>query len=131
MYKKTQMYFFDYRFEILGFILTWVLFGGTLIPTTIFNDVLLPVSIIILMGVSIVLVKNKRNIVRFIFIGFAILMLIVSLLSVLTGWHSRLELVYLIVFFVFFAMLSFEVFRQMLQEKTISHSIIIAAFDCY
>ena len=51
MYKKTQMYFFDYRFEILGFILTWVLFGGTLIPTTIFNDVLLPVSIIILMGV--------------------------------------------------------------------------------
>jgi len=33
--------------------------------------------------------------------------------------------------FGFFALLSFEVFQQMLQEKAVTHNIIIAAFDCY
>lgn len=129
--KKIQSYFFDYRFEILGIILTWILFGGTLISATIFHEILLPISIFILMGVSITMVKTKRKTLRLVFIVVTVLMVFISLLSIFTESQSGLEIGALIVFLVFFALLSFEVFRQMLQEKTVTHSIIIAAFDCY
>ena len=129
--KKMQSYFFDYRFEILGIILTWILFGGTLISSVIFHEILLPISIFILMGVSIIIVKNKQKTVRFVFIIVSVLMLLISLLSIFTENQSGLEITSLIVFLAFFALLSFEVFQQMLQEKTVTHNIIIAAFDCY
>lgn len=129
--KRWSSYLFDFRFEVLAISLTWILFGGNLISGTIFHDILFPINVLILMGVSIVMVKNERKRVRFVFITFAILMFFIILGVNLTEWRSSLKMIALIIPLVFFVLLSIEVFRQMLQEKNVTHSIIIAAFDCY
>jgi len=129
--KRWSSYLFDFRFEVLAIILVWILFGGNLFLGTIFHDILFPISVLILIGVSIVMVKNERKRVRFVYITFAILMFFIALGVNLTEWRSSLKMIALIIPLVFFVLLSIEVFRQMLQEKNVTQSIIIAAFDCY
>ena len=129
--KRWLSYLFDFRFEVLAIILTWILFGGNLISGTFFHDILFPVSVLILIGVSIVMVKNKRKRVRYVFITLAILMFFNVLGANLTEWRSSMKMIALIIPLVFFVLLSIEVFRQMVREKAVTRSIIIAAFDCY
>ena len=129
--RRWSSYFFNFRFEVLAFILIWILFGGNFISDTFFHELLFPISVLMLIGVSIIMVKNKRKWVRFVYITFAILMFINTIGVNLTEWRSSLKTTALIIPLVFFVLLSIEVFRQMLQEKNVTHSIIVAAFDCY
>lgn len=129
--KRWISCFFDFRFEILALILVWIVFGGNLFSGTIFHDILFPISVFILIGASITMVKNERKGILFLFLTFAILMFFIALGVNFTQWRSNLKMIALIIPFVFFVLLSIEVFRQMLLEKNVTHSIIIAAFDCY
>jgi voltage-gated potassium channel len=131
MTKRLQSYAFEYRFELLGIILTWIFFGGTFISSTIFYKILFPITTIFLMGISIIVLRDKRRIIRTIFIVSAVSLFVISLLNMLLDRQGGLELSTLLLTLLFFGILSFEVFCQMLEEKDVNRSIIVAAFDCY
>ena len=127
---QLKTYTFDFRFEILAVILTWILFGGTFISNTVFNNVIFPLSALVLIGVSIAVLKNQRRFIRYVFSTFAILLLLITLYNFING-NREVQLASLVVILIFFSLLSYEVFYQMLLEKQVNRSIIIAAFDCY
>ena len=122
--------FFNFRFEILALILVWIVFGGNLFSGTIFYDILFPVSVLILIGVSIAMVKNERKGIRFLYLTFAILMSFILHAKNSMEWLNSWKAISLMIPLLFFILLSGEVFRQMIHEKTITNDII-AAFDCY
>jgi hypothetical protein len=128
--KNWSSYLFDFRFEVLAIILVWIVFGGNLFSGSIFYDILFPISVLALIAVSFVMVKNERNSVRYALIAFAMLMSFVLLGRNALELHDSITTISLIIPLCFFMLLSMEVFRQMIQEKTVTNDIV-AAFDCY
>ncbi len=122
---------FQYRFEILAVLLTAIIFGGGILPTTLFEVVILPIAIFLLAFVAIVSARDQPRIIRYGFTAFAMLALASMMVRIANHQLREVSIVILFVFILFLATLSFEVFRQMLREKEITRSIIFAAFDCY
>lgn len=122
---------FDYRFEILAFLFTISIFGGGVVPSNIFDDLMLPVIIFLAAALAVVMVQHRNLLLRLLFAGFAVLALLLMLFRLFTDYHVGIQITSLLIFILFFAALSFEVFRQMLGARKITHSIIFAAFDCY
>ena len=129
--KNLWSYFYDFRFELLSIILVWILFGGTIIPHALFDHILLPLSVLVLAFVSIATVKNERKVIRLVFGCFAVLMFVVMLLYNMLHRPESLQMISLSISTIFFMLLSLEVFKQMVLEKSVTRSIIFAAFDCY
>lgn len=125
------MTLFDYRFEILAFLLTVIIFGGGVVPSSVFDNLVLPEIIFLSAVLSMIAVRHRKLPLRLFFAGFAVLALLMLIFRIFTDFHLQVRITSLLIFTLFFAVLSFEVFRQMLGEKQISHSIIFAAFDCY
>lgn len=122
---------FDYRFEVLAFLLSFIIFGGGFPPSPVFDNFVMPITVLFLAILAIVIAKNQRKPIRMIFSGFALIVLLAILSNIILGQPIELQIVALLIFILFLATLSFEVFRQMIQEKDITLSIIFAAFDCY
>lgn len=122
---------FNYRFEILAFLLTAIIFGGEVVPSSVFDDLVVSAIIFLCAVLSVITVQHSKRPLRLFFAGFAVLALLVLIFRIFTDFHLQVRITSLLIFILFFAALSFEVFRQMLSEKNISHSIIFAAFDCY
>ncbi len=129
--SAIKLTLFNYRFEILAFLLTAIIFGGGVVPSSVFDDLVLPVIIILSAVLSVITVQHSKLSLRLFFTGFAVLALLVLIFRIFTDFHLQVRITSLLIFILFFAALSFEVFRQMFSEKNISHSIIFAAFDCY
>lgn len=128
--RKWSSYLYDFRFEVLAIILVWIVFGGNLFSGSIFYDILFPISVLALIAVSLVMVKNERKSVRYVLVIFAILMSVILFGRNVLGWQDSYKTISLIIPLVFFMLLSVEVFRQMIHERTITNDIV-AAFDCY
>jgi len=122
---------FNIRFELLAIILVWIIFGGSFISGTLFHEMHFPTSVIMLIAVSIAMVKNERKGIRLIFKTIGVLMFLIVLAGIFTEWRSRMRLISLIIPLAFLVLVSVEVFKQMVLEKTIARNIIVAAFDCY
>jgi len=129
--SAKQNLFFEYRFEFIGLLLTTILFGGAFFPALFFQDYVLPFVILALSFSAINLSKGKHPIFRilsYLFSGMTILLLILRMISKQEGYLQSSSL---IIFILFFGLLSFLVFEQMFLEKDVNHNIIIAAFDNY
>ena len=126
-----QSRLYKFRFEILALLLTAIVFGGGVVPFALFDDILLPLIIFLAAGLSVIMVRYRKLSLRLIFTAFAGLALLMMLLRLFTDFHIQVRIASLEVFILFFAILSYEVFRQMVNEKEITPSIIFAAFDCY
>ncbi len=122
---------YDYRFEMLALLLTGLIFGGGIAPRTLFEDVVIPVIIFLSASLSAIIVQHRKLLLRIVFWVFAALAFCLMLLRLFTDFYLHVRVPSLLIFILFFAILSYEVFRQMLGEKHITHSIIFAAFDCY
>ncbi len=129
--ESLHSFFLKYRFEILGLLLTFVLFGSAITNEFVFDSIIMPVSFIVLTLVAAVMVEKRNKYIRYIYLGISLFALFVLIMRILNNQQRELELTSLLVFILFFALLSFEVFRQMIEEKKVSRSIVIAAFDCY
>ena len=129
--SELKSVLFDYRFEILAFLLTAIIFGGGVMSPEVFDDVFLPLDIFLSAALAVITVQFRKLPLRLIFAGFALLALLMMLTRMFTGFQLEIRIVSLLAFILFLAILSFEVFRQMIGETDISHSIIFAAFDCY
>lgn len=122
---------FTYRFEILAVLLTTIIFGGGAVPSTIFEDVFLPVIIFLAAVLAVVSVQKRSMSLRVAFGAFALMALLLMVLRLFTDFHLQVRVTSLLIFILFFAALSYELFRQMVSEKEVTRSIIFAAFDCY
>ena len=129
--EQIKAIFFEFRFEMLAILLTAIIFGGGILPPKLFELVILPVAICLLAVVAMVSSKNQPKAIQYIFSVFAILSLILMLLRITRIQVREFGTISLIVFILFLALLSFEVFRQMIREQEVSRSTIFAAFDCY
>lgn len=122
---------FNFRFELLALLLTAIIFGGGIANSALFDEVVLPLIIFLAAVLGVITVRHRKLPLRLIFIGFAGLALLLMLLRIFTDFHIQVRIASLEVFILFFAILSYEIFRQMIREKDVSRSIIFAAFDCY
>ncbi|MEO1448903.1 MAG: ion channel [Bacteroidota bacterium] len=111
--------------------MTAIIFGGGIASSTLFDEVILPLIIFLAAGLSVITVRHRKLPLRLIFISFAGLALLLLLLRIFTDFHVQVRIASLEVFMLFFGILSYEVFRQMIWEKDVTRSIIFAAFDCY
>ncbi|MEM7656883.1 MAG: potassium channel family protein, partial [Bacteroidota bacterium] len=122
---------FEYRFEVLAVLLTAIIFGGGIASTALFDEVVLPLIIFLAAGLSVIMVPHRKLSLRLIFSAFAGLALLMMILRLFTDFQIQVRIASLEIFILFFAILSYEVFRQMVNEKEITPHIIFAAFDCY
>ena len=122
---------FDYRYELLAVLLTTIVFGGGVVPSPLFEDLFLPVIIFLAAVLSVVLVQNRGISLRLTFTVFAFMALLLMVLRLFTNFHFQVRITSLLIFILFFAALSYELFRQMVSEKAVNREIIFAAFDCY
>ena len=129
--SRLQSRLYKFRFEILALLLTAIVFGGGIFPFTIFDEVILPLIIFLAAGLSVIMVQYRKLSLRLVFGTFAVLALLMMLLRIFTDFHIQVRIASLEVFILFFGVLSYEVFREMVNEKEITSSIIFAAFDCY
>lgn len=121
---------FDYRYELLAVLLTTIVFGGGVVPSPLFEDLFLPVIIFLAAVLSVVLVQNRGISLRLTFTVFAFMALLLMVLRLFTNFHFQVRITSLLIFILFFAALSYELFRQMVSEKAVNRKIIFAAFDC-
>lgn len=128
---EKQPFFFEYRFEIIGILLTTILFGSALIPRVSYEYYILPLGIIALGYCAVTLAKNGNKIFRLLCYVFVAITIVIIGYRVLNQQQNSLQAFPLVVFILFFSLLSFMVFEQMFLEKNVTHNIIVAAFDCY
>jgi len=122
---------FEFRFEILAFLMTAIIFGGGIVPKEVFDEKLLPLIICLATGLSVIIAQDRKLPLRLLFAGYALLSFLIFLARLFTDFHVEVRIISLLLFMLFLVSLSLEVFRQMIGEKDITHSIIFAAFDCY
>ncbi len=129
--SKNQKYFIKYRFELIGLLLITILFGSAIIPLVLFQNYILPMGMMALGFCSITLAKDTNKFFRYLCYIFVGITLSIVVYRAITDQESSLQILSLIVFILFFSLLSYMVFSQMFLEEKIGQNIIVAAFDCY
>jgi hypothetical protein len=122
---------FPYRFEIFLTSLMTILFGSLLVPSSVFEDVLFPLLLLLNILSGIVLMSKKKKIMYFFLLLFAI-----RVLFYLFEFSNALEEnnFYVIktgVFFVFYLVVTYEIIHQVWKAKKVNKNVIIGLVSGY
>ncbi len=121
---------YKHRFAIFFVIQLLTLFGSLVFPTAIFETIALPVLLQLnLIGGILLISKNKK------LMWFIITLLVISILALGVSLFQRSTTenlsVRLAVYFVFYAVVTFQIIKQVWQSKTVDSTVIIGVMSGY
>lgn len=122
---------FNYRFEIYFLSLLCILFGSLLFPMQLFEEVILPLFFLLNLISGILLIYNRKNILKL----FSLIFLIVFLTQLLSKIIGRTDKVFEIggfgLFFVFYCVISVAIVEELWKTKKLDKNLIIGLMSGY
>ena len=122
---------YAYRFELFLLTQLVILFGAIVIPNALFENWITPIFLLINVatGVLLVLKGRKSSIVLSIFILLFIIGLAGSLIT--TKSSGNLNYIKLASYFLFYALVTIEIIRQVWNAKVVGKNVILGLISGY
>lgn len=122
---------YPYRFELFLSTQLSVLFGSLVIPISWFENWIMPILLIFNLFYGVLLVSKKKMVSRFLSI-----LLIITLLVVVFGFfniesNESLNYVKLGSYFLFYAVVTIEIIKQVWKAKVVSKNVILGLISGY
>lgn len=131
MIYNTLERIYPYRFGLFLLSLSFIIFGGLLIPFDFFEDVFLPIVNVINVIAGMVLIMRNKRMFRF-FTVLLVLLVIASLLNYFGLGEGRYNyLVTMLVLFPFYSMVTYEIIRQILTMEKVNSSTLMGLISGY
>lgn len=124
-------FLYPYRFELFLLTQVSILFGSLFVPNIWFENWISPILFIVNISVGLVFFVRKKAT----FIFLAILLVIIGLLSIKFMFGNTELRLYsfarLTCFFLFYAIVTLEIIKQVARAKTISRNLIFGLISGY
>ncbi|WP_370392002.1 ion channel [uncultured Winogradskyella sp.] len=124
-------FLYPYRFELFLLTQVSILFGSLFVPNIWFENWISPILFIVNIAVGLVFFLNKKAT----FIFLSTLLIIIGLLSIESMFGNTDMRLYsfarLTCFFLFYAIVTLEIIKQVARAKTISRNLIFGLISGY
>ena len=122
---------YQIRFELFFFSQLLILFGSVFIPSVFFENVLSPILFLLNVMTGVILI-SKRKINMIICIGiFVIILGLFVRVMILEKTDSYSEYIRFGLYFLFYAMVTVEIIKQVWQSKSVNKNVIIGLMTGY
>ncbi|MEO9804502.1 MAG: ion channel [Reichenbachiella sp.] len=121
---------YPHRFEIFLISQAVILFGSLLVPSTWFEDFMLPILFQINLLAGILLISKKKKLMWFFVVLLALTAVIFGISQ--KGVDERVfGLSRMVIYFLFYAVVSFEIIKQVWRAKEVSENVILGLISGY
>tara|TARA_R100001369_G_scaffold26021_1_gene47141 strand:- start:566 stop:1237 length:672 start_codon:yes stop_codon:yes gene_type:complete len=122
---------YPYRFELFLFTQLAILFGSLVVPLGWFESWISPLLFLSNLMVGVVFVSHKKRL--FIFLsGLLVLSGFIFIIDILgLEFYKRLRFLRLGCFFVFYAIVSLEIIKQVAHAKDVNKTVILGLISGY
>lgn len=120
------------RFELFFASLLAIMFGSLVVPLSFYERVLSPVLFLLNLITGTLLISHKKGLLRFFVVLFT-----ASVISMGTDFFVRsdefgfIQYVRLIVYFLFYIVVTIEIIRQVWRAKKVSKNVIMGLMSGY
>lgn len=120
------------RFELFFGSLMAIMFGSLIVPLSFYERVLSPVLFLLNLATGTLLISNRKGLVKF----FALLF-VISIVSFGVDFFDRpeqfgfIEYIRLIVYFLFYIVVTIDIVKQVWQTKRVSKNVIMGLMSGY
>jgi voltage-gated potassium channel Kch len=128
---KLVQHLYPRRFELLLLSQLAILFGSLLMPGEWFEDWVSPMILILNLFAGVVLVYEKKRLMRFLFVLVVINILIFILDTMGVAWVRQISVVKLFVYFVFYGLVTYEIILQVAHARSVTKNVIIGLISGY
>jgi len=122
---------FTYRFQLFFYSLITILFGSLIFPKHILADVIMPLLFVINITSGLVIFKKQKRqtwLVR----GLIFLVVSVFFYRYFSNSEDRvLDYIRFLVYFVFYALITFEIITQVWNAKRVNRTVIYGLMSGY
>jgi len=122
---------FPYRFELFFISLIIILFGGVIIPKSLFQSTIEPIFFMGNILSGIVMISKTKKVRRFFLFIIIVLCYLFYRIKISNEEGSSFEFIRLVIYFVFYVIVTAELIKQVWQAKVISKNVIIGLMSGY
>ncbi|MFK7780884.1 ion channel [Psychroserpens sp.] len=123
--------FYPYRFELFLFTQLSILFGSLVIPSEWFESYIMPLLLLCNLVSGVLLVSKKKRLTRFMCVILLISIAIVAIDFINSEPLNNFNYLKLSVYFVFYAITTIEIIKQVWKSKIIGKNVILGLISGY
>ena len=120
-----------YRFEIFFFSQLAILFGSLLVPADWFENVLSPILFQVNLLAGVLLISGKRRLTWFFIVLLVIAGILLGTAMVESIDQRKIGIARMIIYFLFYMVITVETIKQVWQSKRISENVIFGVISGY
>jgi len=122
---------YPYRFELFFFSQISILFGSLLVPFEVFENLLSPILFQINLLAGILLISKRKYHTRFFatLLGISAVILLFDITDTMS--HKIFSLVRMVIYFLFYIVVSYNIIKQVWKAKEINKGVIFGLISGY
>ena len=119
------------RYELFFFSQLAILFGSLIIPSRLFDEIVMPILFLLNVSFGILLISKKKRLAQVFVVLFLILLIVFGANFVKRSEDNYLSFIRFATYFLFYIIVSIEIIKQVLKTKSVSKNVIFGLMSGY
>ncbi|MFT5846119.1 ion channel [Psychroserpens sp.] len=122
---------YSWRFELFLSTQLSILFGSLFMPSTWFENWMMPIFLLLNIAFGVLLVAKKKKLFRFMLVFLMISVVMAVMGFVNSGIENRVDYFKLGLYFLFYAIVTIEIIKQVWKAKIVGKNVILGVISGY
>jgi len=122
---------YAYRFELFLSTQLSILFGSLIIPAVWFENVMMPLFLVLNVMCGVLLVSKKRTLLYMTLVFLMISIVMASMGTINSKVENQFDYLMLGTYFLFYALITIEIIKQVWSAKIVGKNVILGLISGY